>query len=179
MQRWGGPFTGVLLYGDFALRYVPTRAGTVDGDETLSGLALVSNIDFLNSSWADLANVSISFTNHTLNIAGDLLISGALNVLDPTAVVGTKFGTFNMTATVTSSTPVISQLELISGAIYLLATNGLPNSSYAVLSTTNLTVPVTSWETISSGTFASDGTCTNLIPLASGENSRFFLLKQQ
>jgi len=102
MQRWTGPFTGSLLYGDFALRYVPTRAGTIVSGGTLSGLVLTSNIDFLNSSWADLANASISFDGmtNTLSISGDLLISGALNLLDSTAVVGTNFGTFSMTAVV-------------------------------------------------------------------------------
>ena len=38
MQRWSGNFTGVLLYGDFALRYV------FDGSS--SRLLIASNIDF-------------------------------------------------------------------------------------------------------------------------------------
>lgn len=97
MQRWGGPFTGVLVYGDFALRYVPGRAGRPALDGTLSGLVLTSNIDFLDTSVADLANASITSDGHTLSITGDLLISGALNVLDPGAVIGTKFGTISVT----------------------------------------------------------------------------------
>lgn len=97
MQRWGGPFTGVLVYGDFALRYVPTRTGQAALDGTLSGLVLTSNIDFLDTSVADLANASITSDGRTLSITGDLLISGALNVLDPDAVVGKKFGTMSVT----------------------------------------------------------------------------------
>ncbi len=97
MQRWGGPFTGVLVYGDFALRYVPGRAGQPALDGTLSGLVLTSNIDFLDSSVADLANASITSDGRTLRITADLLISGALNVLDPGAVIGTKFGTISVT----------------------------------------------------------------------------------
>jgi hypothetical protein len=97
MQRWGGPFTGVLVYGDFALRYVPGRAGQPALDGTLSGLVLTSNIDFLDTSIADLANASITSDGHTLSITGDLLISGALNVLDPGAVIGRKFGTISVT----------------------------------------------------------------------------------
>ncbi len=98
MQRWGGPFTGVLVYGDFALRYVPGRAGQLALDGTLSGLVLTSSIDFLDTSVADLANASITSDGHTLNITGDLLISGAMNVLDPGAVVGRKFGTISVTS---------------------------------------------------------------------------------
>jgi len=100
MQRYTGPFTGSLIYGDFGLRYVPGRAGTVALGGTLSGLVLTSNIDFLNASWADLANASVSFSGDTLSISGDLLISGGLNALDPGAVVGTDFGNFSLTAQV-------------------------------------------------------------------------------
>ncbi len=97
MQRWGGPFTGVLVYGDFALRYVPGRVGQPALEGTLSGLVLTSNIDFLDTSVADVANASITSDGHTLSITGDLLISGALNILDPAAVVGKKFGTISLT----------------------------------------------------------------------------------
>jgi hypothetical protein len=98
MQRWGGPFTGVLVYGDFALRHVPARAGQVAPGGTRSGLVLTSNIDFLDTSVADLANASIASDGCTLTITADLLISGALNVLDPGAIIGTKFGTISITA---------------------------------------------------------------------------------
>ena len=101
MQRWTGPFTGSLVYGDFGLRYVPSRAV---GD--LSGFVLTSNIDFLDAAWADLANVHLSITGNQLLISGDLRISGALTVLDSSAVLGEHFGTFALTATLSSSEPV-------------------------------------------------------------------------
>lgn len=115
MQRYTGPFTGSLLYGDFGLRYVPGRAGTVALGGTLSGLVLTSNIDFLNASWADLANASISFSGDTLSISGDLLISGGINALDSGAVVGTDFGDFSLTATVVPE-PSASLLLLAASA---------------------------------------------------------------
>jgi len=103
MQRWGGPFTGALIYGDFALRYVPGRVGISTVGGTLSGLVLTSNIDFVNASFADIGNASISVVGNTLQINGDLLISGGITALDPGAVAGTDFGNFTMTA---SFTPV-------------------------------------------------------------------------
>ncbi len=178
MQRWGGPFTGVLIYGDFALRYVPTRAGTVAPGGTLSGLAMVSNIDFLDSSWADLANASITFSNNTLNISGDLLISGALNLLDPTATVGTKFGTFSMNATVLLPTPLIHRFARNGGMVTLEAMNGLPNGGYTVLSSTNLALPLAAWSVSATGSFDASGTCSNSIPTLPGESARFFRLQQ-
>ena len=89
MQRWTSPFTGSLLYGDFALRY------------TGSELALTSNIDFLNAVFATIGTPTVSVLGDTLTIEGDLLIGGALTLLDPLAVVGKKFGDFSLTATLT------------------------------------------------------------------------------
>ena len=114
MQRWTGPFTGSLLYGDFALRYVPGRA-----DGTRSGLVLTSNIDFLSAAWADIANASIAVNGNQLTISGDLFLSGGLFVLDPGAVLGTDFGDFQLIATL--DTPAVvpepsSLLLLSSGA---------------------------------------------------------------
>lgn len=102
MQRWTGPFTGSLLYGDFALRY------------TGSKLVLTSNIDFLSAAFADIGNPVISVTGNTLKITGDLLIGGGLSVLDPSAVPGTDFGDFTLTATLV---PEPSSLALIGIAI--------------------------------------------------------------
>jgi hypothetical protein len=87
MTRWTGPFTGSLLYGDFALRY------------TGSKLVLTSNIDFLNAAFADIGSPVISVIGNTLTISGDLLVGGGLNVLDPSAIPGTDFGDFTLTAT--------------------------------------------------------------------------------
>lgn len=93
MQRWTGPFAGVLLYGDFAIRYVPGRA---DGNR--SGLVLTSNIDFLGAAFADIANASISVVADELSITGDLWMAGGLTALDPSAVPGTDFGDISFNA---------------------------------------------------------------------------------
>ena len=87
MQRYTGPYSGALLFGDFGLRYTGTK------------LVLTSNIDFLNAAFADIGSPVISVSGNTLTISGDLLVGGGLYVLDPTAVPGTKFGDFAMTAT--------------------------------------------------------------------------------
>lgn len=94
IQRWAGP----ILYGDFALRYDPTRAvGSV------SGLVLTNNIDFVDAAFADLSNVTFGIAGNQLTINGNLLISDALPLLDASAIKGTQFGTFSMTANLSSS----------------------------------------------------------------------------
>jgi len=101
MQRWTGPFSGALLYGDFGLRRV-----------SATELALTSNIDFLNADFADIVNPTISVTDDTLTISGDLLMGNGLYLLDPSVVPGTDFGTFTMTAGI-AAVPEPSALALL------------------------------------------------------------------
>lgn len=82
MQRWGGPFTGVLVYGDFGLRY-----------NTANQLVLTSNIDFLNAEFATIGSPVISLLDSdTFRISGRLLTGEGLFILDQSAGIGTDFG---------------------------------------------------------------------------------------
>lgn len=93
MQRWSGNFTGVLLYGDFALRYV------FDGSS--SRLLIASNIDFPHAAFAEVASPIITVSGSTLTISGELLTGGGLFVLDPSALPGSLLGSFALTASLT------------------------------------------------------------------------------
>lgn len=105
MQRWTGPFPGQLLYGDFALRYTGTD------------LVLTSNIDFANAAFATVGNPVISLLdNDTLQIQGDLLIAGGLGLLDPSAVLGTDFGSITITADFTPAVPEPATLGIFAAA---------------------------------------------------------------
>ncbi len=93
---------GVLLFGDWGLRYSASRAGTLAGSTSniRSGLVLTSNIDFPNATFADIGNATIDVTGNTLTITGDLLLSDALIVLGfPPANLGLDAGNFTLTAT--------------------------------------------------------------------------------
>ncbi|QDS94406.1 PEP-CTERM motif protein [Roseimaritima multifibrata] len=108
MQRWGADPAGSLLYGDFALRYDPTRAGGAN-----SGLVLTSNIDFGNAAFADLGNAIIAVAGDQLTISGDLFAAAALTAFDG-AILGKQFGTFSMTADLsTSAVPEPSSLVVL------------------------------------------------------------------
>jgi MYXO-CTERM domain-containing protein len=121
MTRWlvdpafGG---GKLLFGDWGLRYSPARAGTLAGSTTnvRSGLVLTSNIDFLNATFVDIGNASISVAGDTLTITGDMLVSNGLVALGfPSSNLGLDVGDFTLTAT----------LAPAPGAAALLGAGGL------------------------------------------------------
>jgi len=102
MTRWtldpGIP--GVLLFGDWGLRYSPSRAGTFAGatDNVRSGLVLTSNIDFPNAAFGDIGNLTMTMVGSTLTLSGDVLISDALLALGfPAGNLGLDIGDFNMT----------------------------------------------------------------------------------
>ncbi len=168
MQRYTGPFTGVLLYGDFAIR----RTSATD-------LKLTSNIDFLNAEFASITNPVISVVSNTLTISGALRIDQGLFLLDSSAIPGTVIGSFILTASIAPvPPPVIQQLTVDANTATLQVTNGVPAGSYSVLTTTNLALPMSSWEVAAAGTFADDGNATNSIPVSAGDNQRYFRLQQ-
>lgn len=115
MTRWN-PFgsSGTLINGDFALVYIPGRAGGAN-----SGLGLVSYAAGFNPFlFADLGNVSITFDNVSseLNIVGDVLLAGGVTYWDGMVTNGTNIGSFNLTAAVV---PEPSTLGLLGCAIFL------------------------------------------------------------
>jgi hypothetical protein len=113
MTRWGGDFTGSLLFGDFAIRHAPGRANGV-----LSGLVLTSNIDFADATYADLANVTLTASSSSLKITGDLLYSSGFALLtnDPTDV-GVRFGSFEVNAFTAVPEPSAAVLLVTIGAL--------------------------------------------------------------
>ncbi|MBS0192177.1 MAG: hypothetical protein U0573_06080 [Phycisphaerales bacterium] len=90
--------SGILLFGDWAIRYAPGRAGGAR-----SGLVLTSNIDFPNAVFADIANASIAVSGNALHITGDVLISDGLIALGfPEGNFGLDIGDLALDATLPS-----------------------------------------------------------------------------
>lgn len=166
---------GNLIYGDYTLQYDTNRL-TLGG----SGWYLFGNIPPAAAAF-DLLNVNASETTNSFTIAGDLGVSFEVaNFLYGTpGDTLANVGTFTLTAyTAPLPTPVVEQFIVSGGNIRLQATNGLAGSGYAVLSTTNPTLPLASWDVVSSGVFAADGRTTNSLPFNAADHSRFFRLQQ-
>ncbi|HSU52790.1 MAG TPA: hypothetical protein VLT36_01880 [Candidatus Dormibacteraeota bacterium] len=61
----------------------------------------------------------------------------------------------------------------------LSGTNGLANSAYYVLSSTNVAAPLSTWAVIATNTFNSNGSFAAVLPLASSDKQRFYAIRSQ
>jgi hypothetical protein len=66
---------------------------------------------------------------------------------------------------------------LASGTITLNAINGAPNGAVTVLTTTNLTLPVSSWTTVTTTTFDASGNLSVPITVDPAQPQSFFMLQ--
>lgn len=170
----GGGNSGNLLFGDFTLQFSTARSGA---PRSGSGWYLKGNIPPIVPTF-DLLNVNIIETPQSFTLTGDLCVTYEVaNLLYSTPADALRdVGDFVFTATIASSVPAIS-VATVSGSNFIVqATNGIAGTSYAVLSSTNLTA--SAWVTNASGVFDSSGTASNAIPLNPGEPMRWYRLKQ-
>lgn len=171
---YGGAY-GNLLYGDYTLQYDSSRLG-LGG----TGWYLLGNIPPAAAAF-DLINVTVVETNTSFSISGDLGVSFEVaNFLYSTPGDWlADVGTFSFTGyTVPFTTPVISHLEVAGGNVHVQGTNGLTGSSYSVLSSKDLTLPLASWAAVATGTFDGHGNSSNSIAINPGESARYYLLQQ-
>lgn len=93
-------------------------------------------------------------------------------------------GTFNPadgTLTITSQNqngPTVNPPAIANGNLIFTGTGGTAGSGYTVLSSTNLSLPMSQWVTSATGSFNSDGTFSNAIPIINiNTPAMFFRLK--
>ncbi len=73
--------------------------------------------------------------------------------------------------------PVISSPTVSGGNLILSGTGGTAGSPYSVLTTTNLTLPLTEWTQVATGTYSATGTFTNAIVIVPGVPQSFYIIK--
>jgi hypothetical protein len=73
--------------------------------------------------------------------------------------------------------PVVKSPSISGGNLILTGTGGTPNSSYTILTTTNLLTPLADWTVSTTGTLDGNGAFSNSIPLNSSQPTSFFKLK--
>jgi len=73
--------------------------------------------------------------------------------------------------------PTINAPTVSGGNLILTGTGGTPSSGYTWLTATNLTTPIASWTTNTTGTFSISGTFSNAIPITTSTPAQFFRLR--
>jgi autotransporter-associated beta strand protein len=173
---------------------------TVGGTATLSGSALLELDRTLAPTNDRLAGSSIVLggTLTVTNLGGTLqsgdtfvLFSGSLSgsiapVSLPPLLPGLSWdtsalntaGTIAVTGTVIPPTPPgFSGWTYSGGTLALTGTNGTPGSSYYLLNSTNVALPLTNWVRLSTNQFAADGKFTNAIPVSLTTPQSYFSLQ--
>jgi hypothetical protein len=75
-----------------------------------------------------------------------------------------------------SLVPVFTQPVLAGGNLVLLGTGGSANSTYRLLTSTNVALPASSWTPVLTNTFDSDGSFSNAIPIDPLASTSFYCL---
>jgi autotransporter-associated beta strand protein len=76
-----------------------------------------------------------------------------------------------------SAGPVIGSTTVSGGNLVLSGMGGTAGSPYSVLTTTNLTLPLTEWTQVATGTYSATGTFTNAIVIVPGVPQSFYIIK--
>lgn len=91
---------------------------------------------------------------------------------------GNKSVDLNVTAATAVATPSIVNLAVSSASVSLTASNGLPNCGCAVLTSTDVAVPVAGWTTVAAQTFGPSGTFQFSGP-GNNAGQQYYILRQQ
>ncbi len=76
-----------------------------------------------------------------------------------------------------STPPTIRSLYVSGGNLILTGGGGASNSGYTLLTTTNLTLPLSAWTVSTTGTLDSGGSFSNSIPVNAQESGRFYQIR--
>ena len=170
-----GGASGNLLYGDYTLQYSTNRFA-LGG----SGWYLYANIPPAAAAF-DLMNVNVVETTNHFTISGNLGVSYEVAYFlyaTPSDWLA-NVGTFTFTGyTEPLTMPVINQVTLSGSSLIIRASNGLPDSSFSVITSTNVALPVAEWSATATGVFDGSGTSSNAISVNLTEPTRFFRLQQ-
>ena len=73
--------------------------------------------------------------------------------------------------------PVINQTQVINGNFIFSGTNGAGGSTYYVLASTNLMLPLSQWTSVSTNSFLGNGQFSITNPIIPGTPQEFYLLQ--
>jgi len=87
-----------------------------------------------------------------------------------------EFGLFGVVSAALTSLRIDSA-RTSGGNLILTGSGGAPNGGYTLLASTNVSTPLATWTTNSTGTFSGSGSFSNGIPVNPSEEARFFTIR--
>ena len=132
-----------------------------------------------------ISGVTLPATNHIINYGAFFgsIANLALGTL-PNGYSGyltNNTGNSSIDLVLTSSAPSVPHFNTISisgGNLTFAGTNGTPNGTFYVLSSTNVALPLSSWTPISTNNFDANGNYNVVLPITTSLVKQFYALKQ-
>lgn len=173
--------TGVVTYNTNTVVSTPAPVASFSGSPT--NLFVSQSVVFTNTSANTFTNSIWSFgdgnmaTNTTgANVTNKYNVAGTFTVsLTVSGTGGANMATSN-NYVVVKPVPAIGNPMLLFGTNFVFSgTNGVAGAQYRIVSTNNLTVPLSNWPTVFTGTFKPDGSY-NYTNSPATNSARFFRL---
>ncbi|HXI69261.1 MAG TPA: autotransporter-associated beta strand repeat-containing protein [Verrucomicrobiae bacterium] len=155
-------------------------ADTYTGDTTVNAGILKLNLAGSSASVVRIATGAML----NLNYGGTITVPAGYT--NGVALAGGVYTSANLpgfitgagSLTVSAATPPVVNPPIISGGnLILTGGGGSAGAGYTWLSSTNLTTPMASWITNTTGTFNGSGNFSNAIPVSSSTPAQFFRLR--
>ena len=186
VQTMDGPATFANPVGTIAASSSVTLNGTtvikLDGSGTNDVVQAGANITY--GGTLNLANISGAplAVGNTFQIFSAANYSGSFSSITPaTPGAGLAWNTTQLSSGVISivagsSSPLVNATRVSGGNLIFSGTGGTANSSFSVLTTTNLVTPLSSWTLLSTGHFDGSGAFNVTNAISSGAGQHFYTI---
>lgn len=184
-KLWGnGTVIGNFVLGTGAILEPGTNAiGKLTFNNALTLAAGITNrfelnkTSLTNDTARVLGNVALGGTLIVTNLSGTLAVGDSFKLFDATSYSGSfttvilptlnaglvwtnqlsTTGIIAVLSTAPANPPVFSSTSLVGSGLTLSGSNGAPNASYYVLTSTNVTLPMTNWQRLLTNQFDDAG----------------------
>lgn len=144
----------------------PSGAGTNNG----AGIQLMDFTNGNNQTWAIVPTASGNYA---------LMNSNSGKLMEVSDNSTNKFAPVDQWSAATATYPVVNGVTPSNNQLILSSSDGIPGNAYGWLSSTNLSIPISSWSPAGSVVFDTNGNLTSTQQLSSGVSQQFFALKLQ
>lgn len=192
---------GLDLSGGGTLAWTLGAESTAEAGTNYSQLALTGGalnlggassvtLYFTNSASAPTASDPFWQTNETWQIVtlnGGATATGGnfSSIVNGSYPAGTFSTTVNASGVWLTFTPGgvvlrqpgIASIAISSNQLSLVITNGTAGTTFNVVTTTNLALPLSAWTPVSTNTFSGSGAYTNNVTITAGASQRFYAIK--